>query len=380
MQPPLSSDDLRFLAVLVQKGHLPKENAEKLLALAAQRPGTALDDLMIRAGFQKERVDFLRATGGEDVPSIPGYTYLERIGFGGTAVVFKGRENSSGREVALKVMHKELLGDPVQRRRFVREAKLLMQLEHANIVRGHRVGHVKDKDGLERLVFIMEWVPGESLLLLLRKGMQFPEDAALYIILQACRALQYLHGHGILHRDVKPDNVLLTRDNTVKLIDLGFATSIDEAKTESNDTTLGTAAYMSPEQARGISDLDVRSDIYSLGATLFQIAVGELPFHGEGTQEQLAARILEALSSSALQSRRISPHMNYFIRKMMEQDREFRYQGTAELIADIEEQIKGKKSLTYRPDVPDSADAMLDRPFDDKPKTPPKTPPPRRPV
>ncbi|MFH0946148.1 MAG: hypothetical protein V2A76_13190, partial [Planctomycetota bacterium] len=122
---------------------------------------------------------------------------------------------------------------------------------------------------------------------------------------------------------------------------------LDKSSDSDKETTLGTAAYMSPEQARGTSDLDVRSDIYSLGATLYQIMVGELPFSGEGTQEQLAARILEALSSPELQSRRISPHMNYFVRKMMEQDRDFRYATVAKLVADVEDQIRGKKTLSF---------------------------------
>jgi serine/threonine-protein kinase len=361
----LSKDEVRFLAVLVQKGHLRKEDAEALLrdAQGGAAGATTLDELVARRGLiDPRKLAFLRSTHGEDVPAVPGYRYVQRAGVGGTAVVLEAVEEKTGRPVAVKVMHRPLLADARQRRRFVREARLLTDLAHENIVRGLRVGHVKDETGTERLVFVMEWVPGQTLLQLLRQGMQFGEDAALYIVLQAGKALQYLHGKGILHRDVKPDNILLTRDNTVKLIDLGFATALGEDEGSASDTTLGTAAYMSPEQARGTGDLDVRSDIYSLGATLYQIVVGELPFAGEGTQEQLAARILEALSSPELQSRRISPHMNYFIRKMMEQDRAFRYQSMDELLANIEEQIRGKKTLTWR-ENPAGEDELLDRPY-----------------
>jgi len=364
----LSSDDVRFLAVLVQQGHLRKESAEAVLKNAQAGDGSSLDELVEHAGLMDAaRLAFLRSTDGEDVPAIPGFRYVRRAGFGGTAVVLEAIDERSGRPVAVKIVHRELLADPAQRRRFVREARMLTDLEHANIVKGFRVGHVTETSGSERLVFIMEWVPGSTLLELLRQGMSFGEDAALYIILQAARALEYLHGHGILHRDVKPDNILLTRDNTVKLIDLGFAVDLSRGGKEEDEdsaagTTLGTAAYMSPEQARGTGDLDVRSDIYSLGATLYQIVVGELPFAGEGTQEQLAARILEALSSPELQSRRISPHMNYFIRKMMEQDRDFRYQSMDELIGNIEEQIRGKKTLSWR-EAGGDEDELLDRPY-----------------
>ena len=363
----LNQDDVRFLAVLVQKGHIEKSGAEKLLG-AAQDPRHANASIeQLITGLKllpTERVEFLRKTGGEDVPVLPGFDYLECAGTGGTSVVFHGRERKTGRDVALKIMHKELHADPLQQKRFVHEAKLLIDLQHPNVVKGYKVGHVKEPDGTGRLVFIMEWIPGDSCLELIRDGHEFTEDLALYIVLQAARALKAMHAKGILHRDVKPDNILLTKDNVVKLIDLGFATMLGGDEEAAEDTTLGTAAYMSPEQARGTGDLDARSDIYSLGATLYQVIVGELPFTGEGTQEQLAARILEALSSPELQSRRISPHMNYFIRKMMEQDRDFRYASIDELASDIDEQIRGKKTLDFGGE--EGADgALLDRTMDE---------------
>ncbi len=361
----LSQDEVRFLAVLVQKGHLDREAAAKVM-------GTSQDPRHANASLERlvtglklltpERFRFLESTGGEDVPPVPGYDYVAYAGFGGTSVVFHGRERKTGRDVALKIMHKELHADALQQKRFVHEANLLIDLAHDNVVKGYRVGHVKEEDGTGRLVFIMEWIPGRSCLELLRDGREFTEDLALYIILQSARALRAMHSKGILHRDIKPDNILLTDDNVVKLIDLGFATMLDEAG-GGEDTTLGTAAYMSPEQAQGTGNLDARSDIYSLGATLYQIIVGELPFAGEGSHEQLAARILEALSSPELQSRRISPHMNYFIRKMMEQDRDFRYGSIDELVSDIEQQIRGKKTLDFG-GVGSADSSLLDRTLD----------------
>lgn len=353
----LNPDEVRFLAILVQKGHLPKAAAEKVFSAASG--GGDLSQLLAQLGLMDaERVAYLRSTGGEDVPPVPGYEYQGQAGFGGTSVVFKAAKRSTGEPAALKIMHRELHQDPLQKQRFVQEAKMLIDLDYPAVIKGYRVGHVKTEDGESRLVFIMEWAKGRTLLELLRDGKQFEEDLALYIILQTAQALQYLHGQGILHRDVKPDNIILTNDNQVKLIDLGFAAHLDQSADSPEDTTLGTAAYMSPEQARGTSGLDVRSDIYSLGATLYQIIVGELPFSGEGTQEQLAARILEALSSPELQSRRISPHMNYFVRKMMEQDRDFRYASVAELIADVEVQIRGKKTLSFETKDDDAVDPI----------------------
>ncbi len=346
----LKPDEVKFLALLVQKEKLDKSVAEKLFSeLSSGRTNKTLDQALLDSQlFSPERLQFLRATGCEDVPGVPGYTYAARAGFGGTSVVLKAIDTKTQQPVALKIMHRALHADALQKRRFVHEAKLLMKLEHANIVRGYRVGHVREANNFERLVFVLEWFDGRSLLELLREGVQFDEDTALYIILQSARALQYMHSQGVLHRDVKPDNILLGKNQQVKLIDLGFATELNQTEEGTGaDTTVGTAAYMSPEQARGMSDLDVRSDIYSLGATLYQIVVGQLPFEGEGSQEQLAARILQVLSSPELQSRRISPHMNYFIRKMMEQDRDFRYADMGELISDIETQIEGKRTMDF---------------------------------
>jgi serine/threonine-protein kinase len=195
--------------------------------------------------------------------------------------------------------------------------------------------------------------------------MTFNEDAALYIILQAARALEFMRTQNILHRDIKPGNIMLTRENTVKLIDLGFATIVGGETGGESDSTLGTVQYISPEQARGQTDLDVRSDIYSLGATLYQLVVGELPFSGEDSEEIMAKQILESLSSPALKNRgKISPHMHYFIEKMMAKEREIRYQSPLELIEDIENTIRGKKTLTYRPDLEGLDEGLVDAPYD----------------
>ncbi|MFH0947062.1 MAG: protein kinase, partial [Planctomycetota bacterium] len=223
----LNADEVRFLAILVQKGHLPKAAAERVLAAAAG--GGHLPDLLGQLGLMDAgRYAYLIGTGGEDVPPVPGYEYQGQAGFGGTSVVFKGVKRATGELAALKIMHRELHQDPVQKRRFVQEAKMLIDLDFPAVIKGYRVGHVKTEEGEERLVFIMEWAEGRTLLELLRDGKQFEEDLALYIILQTAQALQYLHGKGILHRDVKPDNIILSNDNQVKLIDLGFAGHLDK--------------------------------------------------------------------------------------------------------------------------------------------------------
>jgi serine/threonine-protein kinase len=359
---------MKFFALLVHKGHLRQEDALRLLKQheeESKRRHVSLADVAVAMGLiERSRLEHLRRVGGENIPEIPGLDIISKVGVGGTSVVFRAREKKSGREVALKIMLEQLADDESARRRFITEAKLLVDLDHENIVKGIKVGTIQHN----RLVFVMEYVAGDSLLDLMRKGMTFHEDAALYIILQAARALEYMRSRGVLHRDIKPGNLLLKHDNTVKLIDLGFATLIAQSEStsaEAGDTTLGTIHYISPEQARGQTDLDVRSDIYSLGATLYQLVLGKLPFEADDNRDVLAKHILEALSSQDLKSRNISPHMHYFIEKMMAKEREIRYQNPIELIADIEAQIKGKKTLTYNPSAPTGGD-LLKKPYEEE--------------
>ena len=366
-------EDLKLLALLVHRGALDRAAAEKLLKEGQATRRKPLELAVANGLFTNERLDFLRRVEGEDVPEVPGFDIVGVAGRGGMAVVLQARDRKAGRDVAIKVLRREFDGDAKAKSAFLREAKLLIGLRHENVVAGEKVGTVHG-----RLIFLQEFVDGRSLQELLKDGTGFDEDAALYIVLQVARALRYLAQNGVVHRDVKPANVLITDRNEVKLIDLGFASSVGDGAqvgggattdatvaTDSADaaapTTVGMVAYISPEQARGQSDLDVRSDIYSLGATLYQLVVGELPFSGQDNQEVLAAQILASLSSEVLKSRKISPHMHYFIEKMMAKEREVRYQTPEELIADIEEQMRGKKTLEFRPEGRGSE--LLKKPF-----------------
>lgn len=355
-------EDLKFFGKLVLKGRILKEDVIRCLKtqeeFKKQGETFSLDDVALRLNLlTREQLKLYRLSDGDEVPEMPGFVLKSKIGEGGTSNVYRYFEVKAKKSRAVKILKPDQAAIDHVRQAFVREAKLLMQLKHQNIVRGFRVGTVKGS-----YVFMMEHIQGDDLQDLLRKGMAFNEDAALYIVLQAAKALEYMKGEGILHRDIKPGNIMLKRDNTVKLIDLGFATGVG-GQGGVSDSTLGTVQYISPEQARGQNDLDVRSDIYSLGATLYQLVVGELPFSGSDEQEILAKQILDSLSSSALKNRnRISPHMHYFIEKMMAKDREIRYQNPLELIQDIEDKIRGKKTLTFRPDMDN--DGTIDAPFD----------------
>ena len=267
-------EEMRFLGLLVLKGRLRKEDVLRCIQAAEKvekKKGRRLSLLHVadRLGIlSKEKQAFYRRSGCEEIPPMPGYTLVHKIGEGGTSNVFRYREEKTGRDVAVKVLKPPQAAVDSIRRSFLREAKLLIRLDHPNIVKGYRVGTVKGV-----YVFFMEYIEGDDLQELLNKGVVFGEDAALYIIIQAAKAMEYMREQGLLHRDIKPGNIMLKRDNTVKLIDLGFAARIGEGTGRPSDTTLGTVQYISPEQAQGRVDLDVRSDIYSLGATLFFLLI-----------------------------------------------------------------------------------------------------------
>src|SRR5690348_5263031 len=200
------------------------------------------------------------------------YTLERELGRGGMATVFLAQDLKHDRPVALKVLHPELamsLGPE----RFLREIKLAARLQHPHILTVLDSGETGG-----RLWFTMPFVEGESLRDRLRRERQLPVDDALRIAREAAQALQYAHQHGVVHRDIKPENLLLTQDGNTLVADFGIARALGsgaEQRLTETGLAVGTPAYMSPEQASGESDLTARSDIYSLGAVLYEMLAGE---------------------------------------------------------------------------------------------------------
>jgi len=289
--------------------------------------------------------------------SLPGYQVLGKLGAGGMGIVFKALEIKTKRTVAIKMIFPKTAANPNLFKSFQREAQLLIKFNHPNIIRGYYVTPPDGVNGMHYLV--MEYAEGDSVQNLIDqtqeksgKVLGINDELALLIIMQAANALDYLQKNNILHRDIKPDNLLLDKKKgVVKLCDLGFAQTISQPTnqpTEKTVTTSGTIAYMSPEQARGQS-ADIRSDIYSLGATLYHMITGKTPFGSGGDIETMAKQVLADLQSDEIKNRGISPQVLYFIEKMMAKEKEIRYQNPQEVIADIKSQMDGFKSLEFRP-------------------------------
>ncbi|MEO6708845.1 MAG: serine/threonine-protein kinase, partial [Planctomycetota bacterium] len=286
----------------------------------------------------------LRRTRAGEIPEIPGYEILGKLGSGGTADVFRARDRKSQRVLALKVLRPDIARNAKTRAAFISEARLLEKLSHPGLVAG--LGIAKSGD---TYFSRMELIEGKTLLEVLEAGQAFDETTALRIVLEVAEVLSYLTTQNVIHRDVKPGNIMLSGNGRTKMIDLGFAGRPDEAPKD-EETTVGTVQYLSPEQARGGAAADMRGDIYSLGVTLFHLVVGRLPFESSDNREVLRMQVMESLSSPELKGRGLSHHLHYFIEKMMAKSLDARYQSWDELMTDIRTQIQGRDSLDFAKD------------------------------
>ncbi|MFH1707440.1 MAG: FHA domain-containing serine/threonine-protein kinase [Planctomycetota bacterium] len=272
------------------------------------------------------------------------YEILEKIGRGGMGVVFRARQKSMDRIVALKVLNERFGSDQAFVDRFIREAQAAGKLSHPNIIHVHDVSKEK---GL--YYFSMEYVSGPSALRLLVEKERLPFEEALGITLQVAKALDFAHTNNLIHRDIKPDNIMLTDEGEVKLADLGIARNIDEANDEVQKKTIyGTPLYMAPEQAMG-RPVDHRLDLYSLGATFYHLVCGQPPFQGITAMELLKKHINEPVPDPTELVPDLPPAIATMIAVLMSKEPEQRYQSAAELVAEIEKYQRGEVSAKRLP-------------------------------
>ena len=344
MIEPGSQADVRFAARLVIEGVVPEDRVRAALAkqkeLAERGKPLAIADMVVRLRWMTAAESAL-LTDPDHPPSdlLPGLELGPRIGEGGMSRVYRGVDLSTRTPLAVKILSPRLRREETARARFRAEGELLCRLEHEHLVKGF---YFHEHDGLDYLA--MELVEGTTALERLDGAGVLSEDAALDVVLKTAKALDYMASEGLVHRDVKPGNVLLGASGEVKLCDLGL-TALAEAVSEGGDVTCGTAQYLAPEQAAGAAGLDARADIYALGVTLFQLVLGKLPFDGVADEESMRRRMTEELRAKELKGLRVSQHLHYFIHKMTAREREVRYASHAELISDIEESTAGRDRL-----------------------------------
>ncbi len=296
-----------------------------------------LRDLMMDLGYitqsQAERLKTSIKESKAAAHQIPGYRILGKLGAGAMAVVYKAKQLSLNRTVAIKVLPKRFTENPEYVERFYKEGQAAGKLNHNNIVQAFDVG---EAGGYH--YFVMEYVEGKTLYDDLATGKIFKEDEALDITIQVAHALNHAHACGLIHRDVKPKNIMINTAGVVKLADMGLAretTDIEAAQTEAGKA-YGTPYYIAPEQIRGKIDIDGRADIYGLGSTLYHMVTGRVPFMADDPADVMRKHLKEELIPPDHINTALSAGISEVIEVMMAKHKEDRYNNVEELLIDLQ--------------------------------------------
>ena len=261
----------------------------------------------------------------------PDYELLDRVGGGAMGTVFKARHKRLGRIVALKILKPSLARDKRYVERLRREARIVASLSHPHIVTGYDLG---EEGGYH--FFVMEFVEGKSLRQLLVEWGMFAEEYVLRVARGVAEALDHAYQRDVIHRDIKPGNILIDEAGRVKLTDMGLAKGPADLTLTRDGATVGTPMYISPEQARNPQDVDVRSDLYSLGATIYHMATGVPPFAGNTMAELITSVLNETVVPPSEANSAVSDGLSLVIRKLLAKNLSTRYQTPRELLDDLD--------------------------------------------
>jgi eukaryotic-like serine/threonine-protein kinase len=268
------------------------------------------------------------------------YRLDAQIGSGGMSTVFRAFDTTLERRVAVKLMHREIASDSDQLERFRREARSVAQLSHPHIVGVIDAG---EEDG--RPYIVLEYVEGETLKERIRRMGRLPIDEAIAYAIEIARALGAAHARAIVHRDIKPQNVLVDEEGSAKVTDFGIARSLEEEGLTADGRVLGTTDYVSPEQALG-HDVDGQSDIYSLGIVLFEMLTGDVPFQGENQVSVAMKHVREDLPDVQVLRPEVSARLAAVLDRMTEKDLAQRHPDAASVEADLEDALAAEASRT----------------------------------
>jgi eukaryotic-like serine/threonine-protein kinase len=272
------------------------------------------------------------------------YELGELLGRGGMAEVRKGTDIRLGRTVAVKRLRTDLASDATFQARFRREAQSAASLNHPSIVSVYDTGEELSQDGTDvpQPYIVMEYVAGRTLRDILREGRKILPERALEICSGVLSALDYSHRMGIIHRDIKPGNVMLTPSGDVKVMDFGIARAMADAQSTMTQTAavVGTAQYLSPEQARG-ETVDARSDVYSTGCLLYELLTGRPPFVGESPVSVAYQHVREQAPPPSSLDSDLTPQIDAIVMKALTKRLEDRYQSAAAMRADIDRYLAG---------------------------------------
>ena len=255
------------------------------------------------------------------------YEILEKVGEGGMGVVYRALNFNNNQVVALKILAPEFVRDKTFLKRFFREANHLKEVNHINISQFYELGHENNT-----YYIAMEYVDGPSIEDYLENKPLLTEIEIVDIIIQVCEALNALNKLGIVHRDIKPGNILMNSKNQIKIVDFGLTKKPTDKRITQTNVFFGTATYMSPEQARGASDVDIRSDLYAVGILFYFLATGEVPFDDDDTYSVLFKQIHEDPEEPQTKNKNLHNTTNFLILKMLSKVPDDRYQTPAEVL------------------------------------------------
>lgn len=356
---PDMEKDLDFATLAIAHRVLTREqleDAERTINKEAEagKPRRPVEDVLLEAGVLKSEQVWAVYKAKErllrDARSrgqrIGGYEIIGKLGEGGLGVVYKARQLSMGRIVALKVLHERWVTDDEFRKRFLVEARLVGRLSHPNLIQVIDVGRYKST-----LYFSMEFVDGEAVDAILDREGKMDVQSTVSIAIQVSSALEYLHQRRIVHRDVKPGNIMVTKGGIAKLGDFGFVKSSLESVLSTEGEVLGTPDYISPEAARGEKNLDFRSDLYSLGTTLYHMLSGNPPFGGSVSDVMDQHIKTEPKQLSAL-CKDLPSKMVEIVEKLMKKKPADRYQSFSDLLNDLDEVRRIAKSPSVSTGMP----------------------------
>ena len=328
-------DQDAYITTLVERGVVTREQVDECVKVWKEitdtgQTDTTLLDVLVLKGYLPGYPEDLALE--EEGRTFGRYIVDSRLGSGGMGVVLLARRQSDGLPVALKILPERFNQHSEAIQRFEREAKIALMLSHPNLVKAYEYGEVAG-----RWFYAMEYIQGRTVAQELKERSRFEEKEALRIAIGAAEALAEIARHGLVHRDIKPSNIMLTDDGGVKVADLGLArpTGSDVFRLTAAGRIMGTPHYISPEQIHGLQNLDIRADIYSLGATLYHLVTGERPFAAKTSFEALQRQLFDPLHWPSGARPVLSEGVCRVITRMMARSPVDRYRNVEELIEDL---------------------------------------------
>jgi len=350
----------RFARLLLSRKILTREQLNECLEFQAGKlkTGSRLplwDCAVLQNVIAQGTAEKLEDEAGDlNLDSLGGFALIRKIGQGGMGTVWLAN-GPEKQKLAVKVLPANLAKQRTFLTRFFREAQTCIKLDHKNIVRG-----VAANEDHGHYFFAMEYVVGSSVKEMIKKFGAMPIKQANDIILQVCEGLGYAHEHGIIHRDIKPDNIMVTRAGVTKLMDLGVARQEEGADLTAltqTGTAMGTPYYMAPEQGMDAKRADARSDVYSLGATWYHMVTGQVPFDGDSSLQVLQKQIKEPLRAPHTVRPEVPRGVSMVIERMMAKDPAARVQSTEAVATLIHERCMGERDVVKELGLEGAVDA-----------------------